>query len=557
MSWKPFRDLRSELDENVRKLYGYGTFDYPFQRDGVVTDTQCVLLPIENVDGHACGVFRIDGRLMVRPIGFMFEGPVIHRVFYRMDTKGLLQQVEYNDKRLFFPIDIIPELKVKIGDAEQFVYGVRVQGQMIPILLTYRSRRGGANIHGICTDKKGKFMVFRSSNFERRSTAEERIHEIYRGELKTIFSSGEDLKDKATEIFEDGDVEIAHNFTSGEITSPQDIVNFLDQYVVGQDRAKRVLAVTVWKFLMRRLSGNESVKKSNLMFVGPTGVGKTYMLKLLEKALQIPMFATEMTGKSSTGYIGESPVTIFHLVRKANPDDEAPYVIVFFDEIDKLARDSWGGGGGFGTRIMNELVGWIESATISEMVDEERKPLPPISTKNMMFIFAGAFMGDGDENSLTSIIAKRLKLGEKTIGFRTDETEALDGKLTDAELLERLVQDDLIKYGMKPEFVARVPSVVTLSPLTRDDLLSILLTKKRSIISTYHFYVRARGFELNIEDEALGLIADRANAKSGARSLETVFEALFANILYDPDAYAEDRVITITPEVVERELRFF
>jgi len=440
------------------------------------------------------------------------------------------------------------------GDKKRQVYGFRIGDDLLPILLTYREYQTAA-IRGICREQtSGQISTFVSSHVERKKAARSYIDDLFESWADEVEPGSTGIDDEhLLEVYaEEEDSTVV--LDSSKILKPKDLVAFLDQYVVGQDRAKRVLSVAISNFCARRLSGSPLIPKSNVLLVGPTGVGKTYMVELLAKELDIPLYMTKLTGKSSTGYVGENLMDIFQQIRIAHPEEDAPHALVFLDEVDKIAKDAWSGGSGFGRRIMQELVGWIESATIGGLVGENRQPLTPISTENMTFIFAGAFMGDGSGETLVDIIAKRLKLGQKAIGFRTDEQKVDDAKPDETDLLVHLSQDDLQQYGLMYEFVGRIPYIGTLSSLSNEDILTILKTKKRSVLTKYRALLKVRGFDLTISDEALSLIAERANPRFGARGLQTVFGDFFTDILYEPEVYAKDGVIAVDPTLVEQEL---
>lgn len=336
---------------------------------------------------------------------------------------------------------------------------------------------------------------------------------------------------------------------SGELDwdKPTRIKAYLDRYVIGQDHAKKIVAVAFSNYMTRYNSKNENLPIDNILLIGPSGVGKTYMVSLLAKKAKLAMAQTKLTGKSSEGYKGENLSTVFEQIC-TNSKSKAPYGVVFFDEIDKLARDYWGSSSGFGSRLQDELIGWMDEAAVKG----ERLPTGghsfSLNTKNILFVTAGAFRGEGEETTLEAIVEERVgkEEGRKKVGFGAD---VRSNDKESEEYLVRVTPEDLIKYGLKPELIGRLQSVGVLKSLTTEDKITILKEAEESRIKQYTALFKEKGFGLEIDEEVYGVIVDATPKETGARALSSVCNALFTEYLFDPQELAsEDNVIHVSAE---------
>lgn len=342
--------------------------------------------------------------------------------------------------------------------------------------------------------------------------------------------------------------------TDSEINweEPKTIVKYLDQYVIGQQEAKRKVAVAFSNYMTRLRTKNEKITKDNMILIGPSGVGKTYMISLLAKKASLPFIQSKLTSKSSEGYVGENISRIYDDL-KTQTNDEAPYAVIFLDEIDKLARDEWGSGSGFGTRIQDELIGWLEEAVILGSGRSDNKDIKKLNTKNILYVTAGAFQGVGSYRGLADIIQTRLSNGQKAIGFNVDIKEKQDKRLEQKDILHKVQPEDIILYGLKTELVGRIPTVAVLDQLTTEDKVRILNEAKRSVLTKYFELLSSKDYTLNIDDETKVYIAECCPPETGARALESICANLFTDILFEPENFADSsKTIRVTPDLAKK-----
>jgi len=337
---------------------------------------------------------------------------------------------------------------------------------------------------------------------------------------------------------------------------PQTIVKYLNQYIISQDHAKKVVAVAFSNHMIRFKTKNRNLPRGNILLIGPSGVGKTYMVSLLAKKASLPMAQTKLSGKSSEGYKGENLSSVFEQII-AHGQDKAPYGIVFFDEIDKLARDDWGSGSGFGPRLQDELIGWLEETAISNQdlaytSGHSRR----LNTKNLLFVTAGAFQGLG-EDSLENIIARRLNINKRSIGFSTNSKDS-EKQIDKDYLLQKVLPQDLVTYGLKTELIGRFSSIGVFYPLSVEDKVRILIESKNSPLRKYSQLLESKGYELKIEKSVPKIIIDHCPPETGARAIDAICNNLFLEILYKPEKYAdENRVIRVTADLTQKLINLY
>jgi ATP-dependent Clp protease ATP-binding subunit ClpX len=332
---------------------------------------------------------------------------------------------------------------------------------------------------------------------------------------------------------------------------PQAIVAHLDKYVVGQAEAKQMVAVAFSNYIAKMRAQDDDLPKDNLILVGPSGVGKTYMISLLASEARIPIARTTLTGKSTEGYKGENLSTIFDQLRRQTKDKE-PYGIVFLDEIDKTARDDWGSGSGFGSRLQDELIGWMSDTYVTG--DNSEKKDIAIGTRNLLFVTAGAFQDAGGE-SLADIIARRKGGDEpRKMGFRSPDPVVIDRKV----LLPKLQPDDLVAYGLKTELVGRLPALAVFRPLTLEDKVSILTSTEGSVLKKYAHLLKAKGYTVTIAPGTAEVIAQAAPDETGARALNSICSNIFTKLAFEPAKYAgKDKKLELTPELASELITIF
>lgn len=337
------------------------------------------------------------------------------------------------------------------------------------------------------------------------------------------------------------------------ILTPKEIVNELNKTVIGQDEAKKALSVHAYLHCLR-INGNKDIPfRSNILMIGPTGVGKTYLVKTLAEILGLPFSRADVTTLTETGYVGDDvEVVLYNLYRKANGDlEKAQYGIVFLDEVDKIAKaepHQSTTGNPSDKAVQEALLSMMNGEDIRVPEFGDRRMMHSsdgilMNTKNILFIFGGAFVG------LDDIIKMRLK-GESGLGFGSNAI-LNKNKLQKDKILSQVDVKDVEKYGMIPEFIGRIPIIVTLNELTKENLKDILIKTSESPIKKYVDFFNSIGKKLILTDDAINYIVDRASGMDmGARALKSIVETAMVNILFNLDGI-KGNSLTLTRDDIE------
>ncbi|MGI6117992.1 MAG: ATP-dependent Clp protease ATP-binding subunit ClpX [Bilifractor sp.] len=408
---------------------------------------------------------------------------------------------------------------------------------------------GGMYICGDCMRKSLESFQNTTNNIDFNELLKNFSQNVSMIDLSSLGIGGQNRDRKKKK---DSDGENKKKMTMEDVLPPHKIKAKLDEYVIGQERAKKIMAVGVYNHYKRILSepkDDVEIQKSNMLMIGPTGSGKTYLVQTMAKLLNVPLAMTDATSLTEAGYIGDDVESVVSKLLAAADNDveRAEHGIIFIDEIDKLAKkQNVNQRDVSGEAVQQGLLKLLEGSEIEVPVGAMNKnalsPMETVDTSNILFICGGAFPG------LEDIIRRRLTK-TASIGFQADLKDKFDD---DPDILQKVTTEDLREFGMIPEFLGRLPIVFSLQMLTEDMLVQILKEPRNAILKQYERLLELDEVKLTFEEDALRAIAKKALEKdTGARALRAIIEEFMLDIMYEIPKDKNIGEVVITKDYIE------
>ena len=506
------------------------------------TITPVYALPGEMFEGFFCAGFYTSGSgLELYPVGLSQQRDFVTKYYHLKESRKWEEEAQRDDV-YYVPLELTA-INLSLYGKRGFYKIYTVQGlpYKFPLLFVEERSEEGTLAHGFYQNDKG--MVKRFSYPVNSTTWCKYLSDLENGaysfthygkDADKIITSEKARKSSAAKKKEEVDD------WPIKWEEPQSIKEYLDQHVVEQDHAKKVLSVAFSNYYLEQKT-KQKLPRNPVLLIGPTGVGKTLMASLLAKKAGLPFGETALPLNSGVGFVGGDISDGYKQIR-AKTTEPAPYGIFFGDELDKVARR---GTGTWGITLMDELVSQIEGKVIE--LDYGNNKRLSFDTRNILFIFAGAFHENQDMLSLTGIISRRLR-GDKKVGCGVDHDKGRD----EINLLEQVAIDDLIKYGLKRELVGRLAHRAVLQKLTRNNLVEIIKKSKSSPLLGYRELFAEKGYALQVEENAYDALAAACPQETGARSLHDVCSRVFLEIIYDPKVFAHDEKIVLSADLIEK-----
>lgn len=522
-----------------------------------------LFLPVIDVDENSCGIFKIRNKIAYLPFALSYLESDIEKQ-YSLTTKGDLIEVEKNSVHFVLPLTKIDDVYEAIGNYENSEF-IPLKGSPFPVL----GLNGEEKIPLILIMKLGSSFLERTIYLDQRgkiALTDQKLNyqlvvplfdDFFTGNIhfltdhlqpkeKSVSTKLTSHKKRRTPLIKTAKIDSDYSIASSkgvDLMDAKSIHQYLNRFIIGQEYAKKVASVAMSSY-MAKIKAKSPLVPKNVLFIGPSGVGKTYIFKLLGEISSLPFIETKISGKSAAGYVGESIASVFLQVRKYT-DHQYPKAIIFLDEIDKAAFNR-ALSGGFGPTQQDELNGYLEETNVT--IEDTKDTL---NTRDILFVAAGAFQGVGRGNSLLDIIKRRLGVGKQRIGFLNAQEKA-KYEVDEGEILQKVIPEDLITYGFKPELIGRLPYRATLNPLSREEKIRILTEVENSPLEVNAIELTWKGYQLQIDPEVPGLIVDCCSKETGVRDLDNICTNLFTELKYDPQRYAQNKVITITPDLARK-----